>query len=150
MDPSWILKSRTLGFWQISSRFILTRGGGGFGWGYYAHNITNPPPDFQTFFWPWYVWERTLQPLQLQWKCLPSFTTSAWVGLKKFVISGKCKWGFWRRFSHCRQWWELLNKVRILFFKYSLNPLRFSLRRETDTWMTRAKSWAICKTSILE
>ena len=41
-------------------------------------------------------------------------------------------------------------KVRILCLKLSLNPLRFSLMRETDTKVTRAKSWAICKTSILE
>ena len=41
-------------------------------------------------------------------------------------------------------------KVRILCFRFSLNPLRFSLTRETDTKLTRAKSWAICKTSIIE
>ena len=33
---------------------------------------------------------------------------------------------------------------------FTLNPLRFSLTRETDTKMTRAKSWAIWKTSTLE
>ena len=31
-------------------------------------------------------------------------------------------------------------KVRILCFKFSLNPLRFSLMREIDTKMTTAKS----------
>ena len=40
--------------------------------------------------------------------------------------------------------------VGILCFKFSLNPLRFSLTRETDSKLTRAKSWAIFKTSILE
>jgi hypothetical protein len=29
-------------------------------------------------------------------------------------------------------------KVRILCFKFSLNPLRFSLTRKTDTKLTRA------------
>ena len=33
-------------------------------------------------------------------------------------------------------------KDRILCFNFSLNPLRFSIKRETDTKMTRAKSWA--------
>ena len=41
-------------------------------------------------------------------------------------------------------------KVRILCFKFSLNPLRFSFTRETDTKMSRAKSWANCRTSIIE
>ena len=31
-------------------------------------------------------------------------------------------------------------KVRILCFRFSLNPLRFSFTRETDTKLTRAKS----------
>ena len=37
---------------------------------------------------------------------------------------------------------------RILCYEFSLNPLRFSLVRETNSKMTNAKSWAICKTSI--
>ena len=37
------------------------------------------------------------------------------------------------------------NKVRILCFGFSHNPLRFSLARETDTKMTRANhSMAMC------
>ena len=44
----------------------------------------------------------------------------------------------------------VITKVRIFCFKFSLNSLRFSLMRETDTRITRAKSWAICKTSKLE
>ena len=40
------------------------------------------------------------------------------------------------------------SKVGILWKKKSLNSQRFSLTRETDTKMTHAKSWAICKTSI--
>ena len=41
-------------------------------------------------------------------------------------------------------------KVGILYFNFSLNPLRFSLTRESYAKMTKAKSWAICKTSIIE
>ena len=37
------------------------------------------------------------------------------------------------------------NKVRILCFEFSLNPLRFSLARETDAKMTRAKGQLISK-----
>ena len=40
------------------------------------------------------------------------------------------------------------SKVGILWKKISLNSLRFSLMRETDTKMTHVKSCAICKTSI--
>ena len=36
-----------------------------------------------------------------------------------------------------------LSVVGILCFKFSLNPLKFSLTRETDTKTSRAKSWAI-------
>merc|ERR1712051_947161 len=35
------------------------------------------------------------------------------------------------------------SKVWILCFKFCLNPLIFSLTRETDTKLTRARSWAI-------
>ena len=35
---------------------------------------------------------------------------------------------------------KLLKQVRILCFKFSLNPLRFFLTRETDSKMKRAKS----------
>ena len=43
-------------------------------------------------------------------------------------------------------------KVWIMCFFYflSINSVRFCLTRETDPKMTRAKSWAICKTLILE
>ena len=36
-----------------------------------------------------------------------------------------------------------VTKVRILCLKFSLNSLRFSLTRETDSKITRAKCWAI-------
>ena len=48
----------------------------------------------------------------------------------------------------------LQSKVRIFCFKFSFNPLKFSLMRETGTKMTRTKSWAIvnnlptCKKTI--
>ena len=35
---------------------------------------------------------------------------------------------------------KLLKQVRILCFKFFLNPLRFALTRETDSKMKRAKS----------
>ena len=38
------------------------------------------------------------------------------------------------KYTHSKE-----TKVRILCLKFSLNPLRFSLMRETDTKMTRAK-----------
>ena len=38
----------------------------------------------------------------------------------------------------------VITKVRILCFKFSLNPLRFFLTRETYINIARAKSWAIC------
>ena len=38
---------------------------------------------------------------------------------------------------------------RILCFKFSLNPLKCSLMRETDIKLTRSKSWAIWKLQFL-
>ena len=43
-----------------------------------------------------------------------------------------------------------VSKVWILCLKFSLNPLRISLARETDTKMIKVKSCAIPKTSTLE
>ena len=37
-------------------------------------------------------------------------------------------------------------KARILCFKFSLNPLRFSLTRKTNTKIRKAKRWAIVHT----
>ena len=68
-------------------------------------------------------------------------------------------WGLFRLLHHPLKVRYLLvwsqgrvfsSKVRILCLNFSLNLLRFSLTRETDTKMTRAKSWAIFKTSILK
>jgi hypothetical protein len=68
-------------------------------------------------------------------------------------------WGLFRLLHHPLKVRYLLvwsqgrvfsSRIGILCLNFSLNPLRFSLTRETDTKMTIAKSWEICKTSILE
>ena len=68
----------------------------------------------------------------------------------RFVINDFFTWArtFWAWARRTRAWarrtWRA-TMGRILCFKISLNPLRFSLTRETDTKMTRSKSWAIWK-----
>ena len=58
---------------------------------------------------------------------------------------------FSKIFDLTSSWGRVFGKPidRILCYRFSLNPRRFSLMRETSSKMTSAKSWTICKLQFL-